>query len=104
VLSAQVADIHSLLGLDRSAKPEEVKVAFRRKARKLHPDVNHDEGATAQFIELKEAYKTWVHMMGVHGGSSPPPGTYQGDKKQHNDRMKQEMVDLFNTYYSEPWM
>lgn len=51
-------DYYSVLGVDRSASDGEVKKAFRRLARELHPDVNrHDPDAEAKFKEAAEAYE-----------------------------------------------
>ena len=49
-------DYYSILGLDRKASPQEIKKAFRKLARKYHPDVNSgDEGAAEKFKEISEA-------------------------------------------------
>lgn len=50
-------DYYEVLGVSRGASPEEIKKAFRRKARQYHPDVNKDDGAAEQFKELNEAYE-----------------------------------------------
>lgn len=51
-------DYYEILGLDRGAPPTEVKRAFRRLARELHPDVNdHDPEAEEKFKEAAEAYE-----------------------------------------------
>lgn len=49
-------DLYEVLGVDKTATDEEIKKAFRRKARKLHPDVNKAPDAEDQFKELSEAY------------------------------------------------
>ena len=49
-------DLYEVLGVDKTATDEEIKKAFRRKARKLHPDVNKAPDAEDQFKELNEAY------------------------------------------------
>jgi molecular chaperone DnaJ len=51
-------DYYEVLGVDRGADEAQVKKAFRRLARELHPDVNaHDPEAEAKFKEAAEAYE-----------------------------------------------
>jgi molecular chaperone DnaJ len=51
-------DYYDVLGVSRDASDGEVKKAFRRLARELHPDVNtHDPEAEAKFKEAAEAYE-----------------------------------------------
>lgn len=48
---------YSILGLPRSATPEDIKKAFRKLALKYHPDKNHgDKAAEEQFKNINEAY------------------------------------------------
>jgi len=48
-------DYYKTLGLARDAKPEEIKKAYRRLARKYHPDVSKETGAEEKFKEVNEA-------------------------------------------------
>ena len=51
-------DYYEVLGVDRNAGESDVKKAFRRLARELHPDVNkHDPEAEEKFKEAAEAYE-----------------------------------------------
>ena len=51
-------DYYEVLGVDRDAGDAEIKKAFRRLARELHPDVNsHDPDAEVKFKEAAEAYE-----------------------------------------------
>jgi DnaJ-class molecular chaperone len=51
-------DYYEILGVDRDANKAEVKTAFRRLARELHPDVNdHDPEAEEKFKAAAEAYE-----------------------------------------------
>jgi molecular chaperone DnaJ len=50
-------DFYKVLGVDRKAKPDEIKKAYRRLARKYHPDVNPgDKSAEERFKLITEAH------------------------------------------------
>jgi molecular chaperone DnaJ len=52
------SDPYAVLGVSRSAAPDEIKSAYRKLARRYHPDVNPgDSSAEEKFKEVSEAYQ-----------------------------------------------
>lgn len=59
-MAATKRDYYEVLGVGRTATADDIKKAFRSKARQYHPDVNKEEGAEAQFKEISEAYEVLI--------------------------------------------
>lgn len=57
---ASKRDYYEVLGVSKTATDEEIKKAYRKLAKKYHPDANPDnkEEAEAKFKEVNEAYET----------------------------------------------
>jgi molecular chaperone DnaJ len=53
---ARSPDYYKVLGVDKKASQDDIKKAYRKLARKYHPDTNKDPGAEERFKEISEAY------------------------------------------------
>src|SRR5690348_2948878 len=53
---ARGPDYYKTLGVDKKASQEEIKKAYRKLARKYHPDTNKDPGSEERFKEISQAH------------------------------------------------
>src|SRR5512145_91516 len=56
-MAVKFRDYYEILGIQRGAGQDEVQRAYRKLARKFHPDVNKAKDAEEKFKELSEAYE-----------------------------------------------
>jgi len=99
-------DYYKTLGLQKNASKEEIKRAFRKLARKYHPDVNPDEAKSGEkFKEINEAYsllsddkkREMYDKFGVVEGDS---STYQQGRGSPGGRRVYQSPDGTSYYYS----
>ena len=50
-------DYYKVLGVDRDASDQEISKAYRKLAKKYHPDLNHEPGAEEKYKQVNEAYE-----------------------------------------------
>jgi molecular chaperone DnaJ len=83
-------DPYEILGVGRSASPEEIKKAYRKLVRQYHPDVNKEEGVEAKIREINAAYEILndeekrarfdrFGAAGVNGNAGGFDGAFTGD-------------------------
>ncbi len=54
---ADKRDYYDVLGVTRTATEQDIKRAYRTKAREYHPDINKHDGAEDEFKEVNEAHE-----------------------------------------------
>src|ERR1035438_1698953 len=59
-MTAQPKDYYAVLQAPQTATLDEIRAAFRKRAKELHPDVNQESQSHRQFQELQEAYAVLV--------------------------------------------
>lgn len=101
-------DLYAILGVSKDATDAEIKKAFRRKARELHPDVNKAPDAEDRFKELNEAYDVlsdankraqYDRFGTIPGAAGSPAGGYNVDFEDIFGGGFGGMGDIFSSFF-----
>jgi curved DNA-binding protein len=94
-MAAKTKDYYEVLGIERGASDDKIKKAYRKLARKFHPDLNPgDKAAEEQFKQLQEAYDVLSepenrklydqygeNWRAVKSGAGVPPPAWEGARR-----------------------
>mmetsp|Transcript_33529 Transcript_33529/g.68552 ORF Transcript_33529/g.68552 Transcript_33529/m.68552 type:complete len:201 (+) Transcript_33529:49-651(+) len=84
-------DYHRVLGVDRNAGKDEIKIAYRDLAKQYHPDINKSPGAANKFKAVSEAFEVLTDdakraVAEAEGHGSQPPSRRGGAKASASER------------------
>lgn len=103
----QFIDYYKILGVPKTASESDIKKAYRKLARKYHPDLNpNDKIAEAKFKEINEANEVLSHpenrkKYDQYGENWKDAEAYERAKQQQSRQSKQRNYDSGQTYREE---
>jgi hypothetical protein len=99
-----MADYYSILGLNAGADQDEIKKAFREKAKLFHPDLNSAPGAQEEFIRVHTAYEiAMAHFQGKSQRSfqEEPVSFAAAEVKMRREAMRNRAENFARMRYEE---
>ncbi len=103
---ADKRDYYEVLGLSKDASEDEIKRAYRKLAKKYHPDVNKEPDAAEKFKEVSEAYevlsdpekKSNYDQFGF-AGVDPQAGGFGGFGQGFSSGSFDDLNDIFSSFF-----
>src|SRR5690348_962185 len=108
----QFKDYYEILGVKADASDADIKSAYRRLARKYHPDVSKESGAEEKFKSINEAYEALkdssrrkaydqLRAGGYRAGDEfrGPPPNWQGEQFDFGEGGGEDFSDFFESLF-----
>ena len=113
-MASRIRDYYEVLGVPRTASQKEIKAAFRKLARKHHPDVNPDDpGSADQFKQINEAHEVlgdpekrkkydqlgpnWEQYEAWEAAGRPAGAPFGGGRVEYRTVSPEDLEDLFGS-------
>ena len=93
-------DYYKILGVSRTATPQEIKSAYRKLAMKFHPDKNKEPGAEEKFKEISEAYQALTNPQPTPEQSQGVPGFSSFSFQTGSGGSFKDPFDLFKEVFN----
>ena len=109
-MAVQYKDYYKILGVERTASQDEIRKAYRKLAKKYHPDVSKDKGSDTRYKDINEAHEVLkdpdkrakYDTLGPNWQQgqdfTPPPGW--GNIRMEFDGESADFSDFFKTIFS----